>query len=87
MSQFDYLKPSLEKRVAWTFTKVQRVELLEKLRSIGVPLLKYVSRDKSFLPDIEKYTVETVIDKLVTMVIDQDNRIKELETAIGEEEK
>ena len=77
----DFIKPNKDDRIAYTFSKAERVLFLEKLKSIGIPFIKWVSKEEGLFADIEEYSFEHLINKLVTMVIDQDKRITELEKA------
>ena len=75
----DYIKSSKEDRREFTFTKVKKAELLEKIREIGIPILKYVSKDKSFLSNREIYSQEYLLEWMVNTIINLQKRIKILE--------
>lgn len=74
----DYIKPSKEERRDYTFSKEQKVNLLEKIRGLGIPILKYVSKDKTFLPDREIYSQEHLLDWMLTTIINQQIEIDNL---------
>ena len=79
----DYIKPSKEKRRDFTFTKAERKVFIDKLASLGIPILLWVSKDKSFLSNKRQYNLESVLDWLVTTIIDQGKKIEELEKIVN----
>lgn len=76
---YDYIKPSKEDRIDWTYTKVQRAAFIEKMKEIGIPVLKYIAKDYEINKDIDEYSFEYLMDFLVNTVIDLQERIEKLE--------
>ena len=78
----DYIKPSKEDRIAFTYSKEQQAIFLEKLRSLGIPILLTKGVDKSF-KDIEQYSFEHLLDFLVSKIINLEKEIEDLKKVIG----
>lgn len=63
----DYIKPSKEDRIKFTFSKEQMNAFLIKLESLGIPILITKGVDESF-KDIKQFSFEHLLDWIVTEI-------------------
>ena len=75
------IKPSKEDRIKYTFTKLQRNNFMELIKSLGVPTI--VWNEMGLMR--EEYSKEHLIELLLKKILANEKEIEELKKAIGEE--
>ena len=73
------IKPSREDRVKYTFTKPQRVELLELIKSLGIPTI--VWNEMGLIR--EEYSKEHLMEWIIKKILDQQKEIEDLKRVIN----